>query len=239
MTLLQRKYSYEPIDRQSVEGKRLYRCPDGTKVPSVTTILDRTKPEEKKAALAAWKKRVGEVKAQEIVTEASGRGTRMHKFLEDYIKQGSINEPGTNPYSKQSHVMALQVIDKGLCNVNEVWGVEVPLYYPGLYAGTTDGCGLHLNDESILDYKQTNKPKKEEWIEDYYLQLTAYALAHNKIHGTNIRKGVVLMCVSPKMNEQMEVVETPQYQEFILKPQDFSMWEARWWDRVEQYYKQN
>ena len=238
MTLLQPKYSYEPINRQSVEGKRLYCCPDGTKVPSVTTILDRTKPEEKKAALAAWKKRVGEVKAQEIVTEAAGRGTRMHKFLEDYIKQGTINEPGTNPYSKQSHIMAKHVIEKGLCNVNEIWGVEVPLYYPGLYAGTTDGCGLHLNDQSILDYKQTNKPKKEEWIEDYYLQLTAYALAHNEIHGTNIRKGVVLMCVSPKMNEQLEVIENPVYQEFILKPEDFSMWEARWWDRVEQYYKQ-
>jgi genome maintenance exonuclease 1 len=135
--------------------------------------------------------------------------------------------------------MAKHVIEKGLCNVNEIWGVEVPLYYPGLYAGTTDGCGLHLNDQSIIDYKQTNKPKREEWIEDYYLQLTAYALAHNRVHGTTINKGVVLMCVSPKMNEKLEVIEEPQYQEFILKPEDFAYWEAKWWDRVEQYYKQN
>jgi len=236
MSLLIERFNYTPINRQSVEGKRLYVTPDGTKVPSVTTILDKTKPQEKIDALNNWKKRVGEKKAQEIVTEAAGRGTRMHKFLEDYVKTGIVNEPGSNPYSKQSHIMAKHVIEKGLSNVNEIWGVEVPLYFPGLYAGTTDGCGLHLNEESILDYKQTNKPKKEEWIEDYYLQLTAYALAHNEVHGTNIRKGVVLMCVSPKMNEQLVVVEEPTYQEFILKPEDFSYWEAKWWDRVEQYY---
>lgn len=239
MTLLIERFNYAPINRESVEGKRLYATPDGTKVPSVTTILDKTKPQEKRDALIAWKKRVGEVKAQEIVTEAAGRGTRMHKFLEDYVKTGVINEPGSNPYSKQSHAMAKHVIEHGLKNVNEVWGVEVPLYFPGLYAGTTDGCGLHLNDECILDYKQTNKPKKEEWIEDYYLQLTAYALAHNEVHGTNIRKGVVLMCVSPKMNEQLAMVEEPQYQEFILKPEDFDYWTNRWWNRVEQYYSQN
>ena len=239
MSLLIERYNYTPINRQSVEGKRLYALPDGTKVPSVTTILDKTKSQEKIDALNNWKKRVGEAKAQEIVTEASGRGTRMHKFLEDYVKSGIVNEPGTNPYSKQSHIMAKHVIEKGLCNVNEIWGVEVPLYYPGLYAGTTDGCGLHLNDQSILDYKQTNKPKKEEWIEDYYLQLTAYALAHNEVHGTNIRKGVVLMCVSPKMNEKLEVVEEPVYQEFILKPEDFDYWTGKWWDRVEQYYGKN
>jgi genome maintenance exonuclease 1 len=239
MSLLIERYNYTPINRQSVEGKRLYALPDGTKVPSVTTILDKTKSQEKIDALNNWKKRVGEAKAQEIVTEASGRGTRMHKFLEDYVKSGVVNEPGTNPYSKQSHVMAKHVIEKGLCNVNEIWGVEVPLYYPGLYAGTTDGCGLHLNDQSILDYKQTNKPKKEEWIEDYYLQLTAYALAHNEVYGTDIRKGVVLMCVSPKMNEKLEVVEEPVYQEFILKPEDFDYWTGKWWDRVEQYYGKN
>jgi genome maintenance exonuclease 1 len=239
MTLLKERFNYTPISRESVEGKRLYATPDGSKVPSVTTILDKTKPREKIEALLAWKKRVGEVKAQEIVTEAAGRGTRMHKFLEDYVKTGVINEPGTNPYSKQSHVMAKHVIEHGLCNVNEIWGVEVPLYYPGLYAGTTDGCGLHLNDESIIDYKQTNKPKKEEWIEDYYLQLTAYALAHNEVHKTNIRKGVVLMCVSPKLNEQLVIVEEPKYQEFILKPEDFSYWERKWWDRVEEYYSKN
>ena len=236
MTLLKERFNYTPINRQSVEGKRLYALPDGTKVPSVTTILDKTKSQDKIDALNNWKKRVGEKKAQEIVTEASGRGTRMHKFLEDYVKVGTITPPGTNPYSKQSHAMAEVVISQGLVNVNEIWGVEVPLYFPGLYAGTTDGCGLHLNEEAILDYKQTNKPKKEEWIEDYYLQLTAYALPHNEVYGTNIRKGVVLMCVSPKVNENLEMIDVPVYQEFILKPEDFAYWEGKWWDRVAKYY---
>ena len=239
MTLLTERYVYTPINRESVEGKRLYATPDGSKVPSVTTILDRTKPEEKRIALANWRKSVGEKKAQEITTEAANRGTRMHKYLEDYVKTGAIQPPGTNPYSKQSHAMAEVVIQQGLCNVNEIWGVEVPLYFPGLYAGTTDGLGLHLNEQAIIDYKQTNKPKKEEWIEDYYLQLTAYALAHNEVHGTNIRKGVVLMCVQPKLNEKLEMIDTPVYQEFILKPEDFSYWERRWWDRVEEYYSKN
>ena len=216
----------------------MYATPDGSKVPSVTTILDKTKPEEEKAALQAWRRAVGEKKAQEITTEAANRGTRMHKYLEDYVRDGTLREPGTNPYSVQSHKMAKHVIEHGLVNVNEVWGVEVPLYYPGLYAGTTDGCGMHQNEAAILDYKQTNKPKKLEWITGYYLQLTAYALAHNKIHGTNIRKGVVLMCVKPPEITPM-VWGDPAYQEFVLKPEDFSYWEDQWWQRVEQYYKQN
>ena len=238
MSLLIEKYSYKPINRESVEGKRLYATPDGSKVPSVTTILDKTKPEEKKKALMEWRNRVGHEKAQQITTEAAGRGTRMHKYLEDYVTQGVINPPGTNPFSQQSHMMAQTVIDQGLKNVNEIWGVEVGLYYPQIYAGTTDGLGLHMNEEAILDYKQSNKPKKEEYIEDYYLQLTAYALAHNKVYGTNIRKGVVLMCVKPDEIAPGKWGQ-PKYQEFILKPELFAYWEAQWWNRVEQYYKEN
>lgn len=238
MTLLKPKYNYTPINRESVEGRRLYATPDGSKVPSVTTILDKTKPIEKVQALQAWKKRVGEVKAQEIVTEAAGRGTRMHKFLEDYITTGIFNDPGTNPYSIQSHKMANCIISEGLKNVNEVWGVEVPLYYPGLYAGTTDCVGIHDESEAIMDHKQTNKPKKQEWIEDYYLQMVAYALAHNKVHGTNIQKGVVFMCVKPPEIKPL-IWGEPAYQEFILTPDMFNYWESQWWNRVEQYYKQN
>jgi len=238
MTLLIERYDYTTLNRESVEGKRLYATPDGGKLPSVTTILDKTKPWEKVQALLNWKKSVGEKKAQEIVTEAAGRGTRMHKFLEDYITQGVINPPGTNPYSVQSHKMAKHIIEHGLKNVNEVWGVEVGLYYPGLYAGTTDCVGLHLNDPAIMDHKQTNKPKKQEWIEDYYLQMVAYALAHNQVHKTNIRKGVVFMCVKPPEITPM-VWGEPAYQEFILTPDMFDHWEKQWWNRVEQYYREN
>lgn len=235
MTLLKSKYTYDALDRASVDGKRLYTCPDGSKVPSVTTILDKTKSPEKMAGLMAWRRSVGEKKAQEIVTEAAARGTRMHKYLEDYVINGVIKAPGSNPFSQQSHAMAKTVIEEGLVNVNEVWGVEVGLYFPQIYAGTTDGLGLHLNDESVLDYKQTNKPKKEEYVEDYYLQLTAYALAHNEVYNTKIRKGVILMCVKPP-EISPGVWGKPQYQEFILHPDNFDFWEQEWWKRVEQYY---
>jgi len=228
MTLLIKKYNYEKLSRDESSGKRLYATPQGHKVPSVTTVLDKTKPEESRIALANWRKAVGEKKAQEITTEAANRGTRMHKFLEDYVKGETMNESVTNPFAQQSQKMAKIVIEKGMCNVSEVWGSEVPLYFPELYAGTTDCVGVHAGDESILDFKQTNKPKKIEYISDYFLQLTAYALAHNEVHGTNIRKGVILMC-----SKDFE------YQEFILEPKDFDHWTEEWCKRVEQYYRLN
>jgi genome maintenance exonuclease 1 len=238
MKLLQPKYTYSKLERDESSGKRLYACPDGSRVPSVTTILDKTKPAEARAALANWKKAVGEKKAQEIVTEAAGRGTRMHKFLEDYIKGEPLKETVSNPYAQQSLIMAHKVIEQGFPEVEEVWGSEVPLYFPELYAGTTDCVGIHNGDEAILDFKQTNKPKKLEWIDDYFLQLTAYALAHNEVHGTNIRKGVIMMCVRPPEIEPGKWGE-PEYQQFILEPEDFDMWTNRWCDRVSQYYRLN
>jgi genome maintenance exonuclease 1 len=230
------KFDYQALSRTSEDGKRLYCTPDGKKLPSVTTILDKTKPEESRLALANWKKRVGAAQAQQITTEAANRGTRMHTYLEHYVKTGQVKERGTNPYSWASHAMAQTVIDQGLQNVNEFWGVEIPLYFPRIYAGTTDGAGLHVGQECILDYKQTNKPKKEEWIDDYKLQLVAYALAHNEVYGTRIRKGVILMCVRPDMDDQHNIINPPVYQEFVLKPEDFDYWEQQWWKRLELYY---
>ncbi len=238
MTLLNKRYNYAELDRQSVEGQRLYACPDGSKVPSVTTILSATQPADKLAGLAAWRKAVGEKKATEITTQAAARGTRMHKYLEDFCLQGYLTEPGTNPYSHQSHSMAKTVISEGLVNINEIWGVEVGLYFPQIYAGTTDAVGLHCGSEAILDYKQSNKPKKIEYIDDYFLQLTAYALAHNEVYKSNIRKGVVLMCVRPPELSPGKW-GAPQYQEFILEPDKFDYWTEQWWDRVESYYRKN
>ena len=221
------KFNYISMSRVEVDGKRRYATPDGEKLPSVTTILDATKSEESKQALANWRKRVGHAKAQEITTEAAGRGTRMHKWLEDYIKTGLMGEPGTNPYSIQSHQMARSIIDQGLSKCNEFWGTEVTLYFPKIYAGTTDLVGLHEGSESIMDHKQTNKPKKREWIEDYFVQLAAYANAHNELYGTKIRKGVIFMCSAAN-----------EYQEFVLEGADFDVYTDKWFNRVEQYYMQ-
>lgn len=235
--MITQRYDYKSLTRKQVDGKRLYATPDGTAVPSVTTILDKTKPEEKRQALANWKKRVGEQKAQQITTEAANRGTRMHTYLENYVLDGMLKEKGTNPFSWASHRMAEVVIEQGLCNVDEYWGMEVPLYFPQIYAGTTDCVGVHKGGEAILDFKQSNKPKKEEWIDDYKLQLCAYAEAHNEVYGSNIRKGVILMAVKPEINEMGEIKSDPIYQEFIIEGDEFEYWRKQWWNRVEQYYQ--
>lgn len=215
------------MQRVEVEGKRRYLTPDGEKLPSVTTILDATKSEESKQALNNWRKRVGTVQAQAITTEAAGRGTRMHKWLENYVKTGETGEPGSNPYSIQSHKMAHSIITQGLVNCNEFWGTEVPLYFPKIYAGTTDLCGIHDGSEAIMDHKQANKIKKREWIEDYFIQLAAYANAHNEVHGTKIRKGVIFMCDPNAI-----------YAEFIIEGTEFDKYTDLWFKRVEQYYMQ-
>jgi ATP-dependent exoDNAse (exonuclease V) beta subunit len=232
------KFNYHELSRTSEEGRRLYFTPDGSKVPSVTTILDRTKSAESRAALEQWRKNIGHARAQQITTEAANRGTRMHTYLEHYVKTGEMKDKGNNPFSWASHAMAETVIRDGLSSVNEFWGVEIPLYFPKLYAGTTDCVGLHNGDESIIDFKQTNKPKKQEWIEDYYLQLVAYALAHNEVYKTNIRKGVVLMAVKPDTDAMGNLLTQPVYQEFVLEPKDFDHWADAWWRRLEQYYLQ-
>ena len=234
--MITQKYEYKNLTRKQVDGKRLYSTPDGNAVPSVTTILDKTKPEEKKQALANWKKRVGVEKAQQITTEAANRGTRMHTYLENYVLDDKLKEKGTNPFSWASHRMAEVVIEQGLCNVNEYWGMEVPLFFPQIYAGTTDCVGVHNGSPAIMDFKQSNKPKKEEWIDDYKLQLCAYAEAHNEVYGSNIQKGVILMAVKPEVNDMGELVTDPVYQEFIIEGDEFEHWRQQWWTRVEQYY---
>ena len=168
---------------------------------------------------------LGTKKAQEIVTEASGVGTRMHKYLEDYIETGQWPSPGSNPYAQKAHNMASVIKEKAMVDVNEIWGSEVPLYVPQLYAGTTDLVGVYKGNPCIMDFKQTNKPKKLEWVEDYFLQLTAYAIAHNEIHNTEIREGHIFMCS-----------RAGEYQQFDLWPNEFDDWKTEWWNRVYQYY---
>lgn len=223
--LLKSIYEYPSIKRTQTDIGRQYLTPDGKRVPSVTTILDKTKPEEKVQALNEWRKRVGYDKAAEITKNAANRGTIMHKRLEEYIL-GEMKPPGSNIVHAQAAKMADAIIEQYIKpNVTEIWGNEVNLYYSGLYAGTTDCVGLWKNQESILDFKQTNKPKKREWIEDYFLQLSAYAHAHNHIYGTNIKQGVILMC-SGELETQL----------FELNLSDFDKYSDAWWQRVEEYH---
>ena len=229
------KFKYLPIPRVTAGGKRFYATADGLKLPSVTTILDQTKPEENRRALREWKQRVGAERAQQITTEAANRGTRMHTYLERYIKNDDIGDFPTNPYAQPSWFMAAEVILKGLGNVDEYWGCEVPLYYSGLYAGTTDCVGVWKGQPAIMDFKQTNKPKKREWIGDYFMQLAAYAEAHNDTHGTNIQDGVILMCAQPRLLED-NTYSVPEYQEFTIEGDEYAHWKDEWMKRVELYY---
>jgi genome maintenance exonuclease 1 len=223
VSLIIEKYSYEKLKRVEVNGKRRYAAPGGAPVASVTTILGETKD---KTHLIEWRKRVGEKKAQEITTEAAGVGTRMHKYLEDYIEFGEWPTAGSNPYAQQAHMMATHIKTNAMDDVDEIWGSEVPLYVPNIYAGTTDLVGVYKGNPCIMDFKQTNKPKKLEWVEDYFLQLTAYAIAHNEVHGTDIREGHIFMCS-----------RAGEYQQFDLWPDEFAEWEQEWWNRVYMYYE--
>ena len=233
--MITQRYNYTPISRETVNGKRHYCLPNGKKVPSVTTILDKTKSPESREALANWKKRVGEQQAQQITTEAANRGTRMHSYLETYVMMDDLKPLPSNPFAHPSWFMAAEIILHGLGQVDEFWGVEVPVYYSGLYAGTTDCVGLWNGKPAIIDFKQSNKVKKREWIEDYFLQLAAYALAHDEMTGTEIDQGVILMAVQPKLLED-QTYTTPQYLEFVVADEEFAHWKNEWIKRVELYY---
>lgn len=230
------KFNYQKLSRDNINGERRYLTPDGEKLPSVTTILEATKPEEKKQALNEWRKRVGTEKAQQITTEAASRGTKMHSYLEWFIRDGILKDRPANPYHAVSWSMADSVIKQGLVNCTEFWGIEVPLYFPKIYAGTTDCVGSHNGKPCIIDFKQTNKPKKREWIEDYFLQLCAYSEAHNEVHGTTIDQAVVMMCVKPEIDNTGNLITEPVYQEFILEGEEFEHYRKLWWKRVEQFY---
>ena len=216
-------FRYPKTQREKIDGKRHYVF-DKEKLPSVTTILKATESEEKRASLAAWRERMGEETATRIVDESGARGTAMHKILEKYIlDQGYVDETNVG---KQAHNMAIRVIEQGLCNVPEYYGTECTLYYPGLYAGQTDLVGVHKGQDAIIDFKQTNKPKRREWIGDYCLQLAAYAMAHNFIYKTEITKGVVMMCSKDNY-----------YQEFVIEGTEFQNYKHNFLRRVDEYYR--
>ena len=211
--------------REVINGKRHYNINEKEKLPSVTTIISATQSADKTASLAAWRVRVGEDNAARIVDTAGARGTAMHKILEKYIlKDGYID---LTTVGREAHNMAIRVIEQGLCNVTEYYGLEATLYYPGLYAGATDMIAIHKGDEAIIDFKQTNKPKRREWIEDYCLQLAAYAMAHNFIYKTKITKGVIMMCSKDNF-----------YQEFIIQGLEFRKYMHMFLKKVDQYYKE-
>ena len=191
------KYPYGELSRVTKNHKRHYETPDGRQVPSVTTVLSATKD---MTHLHAWRKRIGAEKAQQE------------------------RKPGSNLIHQKAHTMANVIIDNGLKDVSEVWGSEVSLYYEELYAGTTDLVGVYKGEPAIMDFKQSRRLKKKEWVDDYYLQLVAYSEAHNKQYGTQIKSGRMFICT-----------QANEYQSFDIENYDY--WTDQWYRKLEQYYK--
>jgi genome maintenance exonuclease 1 len=215
-------YEYPKSMRSLVNDERHYEV--GTeKLPSVTTILGATQSDEKRESLNKWKARVGDVEADRIKNTAATRGTAMHSFLEHHLNgQGLLD---LSDEGRAARNMAETIIKQGLGDLQEIWGNEVVLYYPDLYAGQTDLCGIYQGRDSIIDFKQSNKPKRDEWIEDYYLQGAAYATAHDCIYGTNIEQTVILMCTPDNF-----------FQRFIVNGQRFKYYKSEWLRRLDAYY---
>ena len=215
-------YDYPRCVRSLVEGKRKYEVA-GERLPSVTTILKNTESEDKKESLARWKAKVGEVEAERVKNVAATRGTAMHTYLENCVKGGNVLD--LTDVGREASVMGETIIEKGFPDLEEVWGVECTLHYPGLYAGQTDLCGIYQGRESIIDIKQSIKPKKAEWIDDYKLQLVAYAMAHDQVYGTRIEQGVILMCTPDNF-----------FQRFLVNGSEFREWKWEWLKKIDQYY---
>ena len=213
------KYTYVDASRIEDQGTRLYDV-NGSRLPSVTTILGATKDQQ---FLKEWKAKVGEQEADRIKNLSSNRGTAMHKFLEHYILGTGYDD--LTEIGQAAKAMAKKVIDIGLAPVEEYYGSEVTLYYPGLYAGSTDLVCVHNGKDSIVDFKQSNRPKKEEWIEDYKLQIAAYAMAHDYVHNSSIEQGVIMVC-------------TPDlyYQEFVVSGAELRRYKHMFLKRLDSYH---
>ena len=218
-----KKFDYPKSIRSLVKGRRHYDI-GSDKLPSVTTILSQTQSEEKRQSLAKWKAKLGDSLADKVRDLAAMRGTAMHRYLESYI-DGSGHKDLT-PLGEQAENMAKVIIESGLGDLGEVWGQEVTLYYPGLYAGATDIVGIYDGQPAIIDFKQTNKPKKREWISDYFEQLGAYCMAHNYVYRTKIQSGIILMCSKDFLFQKFEV----SGREFVTHQHNFLR-------KVDQYYK--
>ena len=220
------KFIYPKSMRSMVSGSRMYAI-NQEKLPSVTSILQATQGEEKKASLANWKARVGTAEANRIKNDASSRGTLMHSHLEKYLL-GQLNLELIKEEDNKSKKMADEIIEKGIRGkLSEIFGTEATLYYPGKYAGTCDAVGVYEGQETIIDFKQSNKPKKEEWIDDYYLQLGAYSLAHNIVYNSRITQGIILLCTVDNL-----------FQDFRIQGKKLQEYQNKFLEKVEQYYHQ-
>ena len=212
------RYKYHQVQRS--DGRERTYDVKGMRLPSVTTILSRTKDQ---GFIRRWKAKVGEAQAEAIKNLSSQRGTSMHKYIEAFILQKGYED--MTSLGQQAKNMANKLIENSLLPIDEYYGSEVTLYYPGLYAGSTDLVCVHNDMDTIVDFKQANSPKRKEWVDDYYYQIAAYALAHQEQHGP-IDQGLICICT-----------KDGTYQEFKMDMQKLDEYENKWFERVERFEK--
>lgn len=212
------RFKYKKLERMDTSGGRVYVLPNSVHVPSVTTILDRTKD---KAALEAWAQRVGLQEALRQKEEAAYIGTHMHTTLECIIT-GEPLSVGRDWLALKGHEMAFRLANRYFSAISVIHGSEVSVHYGDQYAGTTDLVAEYRGKLAIVDFKQSVRPKRHEFITDYFHQLAAYAIAHDDMHGTDIDFAAVLVAV-----------QDGTVQEFTTTGREFKDFKAEWMERVQ------
>ena len=185
---------FECPEIKIIDGKRFYITPDGNAYPSITTVLSL----QNKPSLEKWKKDVGEKEAKRISKESMRIGTAVHQMAEFYLSNYIIKLKN----EEKKIVDTFNRLRFLLGNINNIVGVEIPLFSDLLrVAGTTDCIAEYNGELSVIDFKTSRRPKKEEWIDDYYMQTFAYKLMFEEMTGIKIKQIVILVaCV-----EQFEV----------------------------------
>lgn len=183
-------FEYQDCPTVSVQGKRIYALPGDKYYPSITTVLGGTTKDT--AWLDAWKARVGNKKAQEISSAAANRGTNLHLMLERALR----NEDPQLESFPPTHVSMFKSLRLEIKKINRVYGQEVVVFSDILgVAGRCDLIGEYKGELAVVDYKSSTRAKSAEDIGDYWLQAAFYAVAHNEMFGTDIKKLVIMMGV--------------------------------------------
>lgn len=182
------------MDTVQGETGRFYKTPAGLLYPSVTTVLGHSGKE----SLLEWRKRVGEEEADRISRRAADRGTKMHKLCEDYINNIPLQREDFLSWDMFTSLRP--ILDNNLDNVHMQ---EVPLYSDYLQvAGRVDCVAEWDGKLSIIDFKTSTKPKRREWIQNYFMQASAYAVMYEELTGTPISRLVIVIAVE---NEEPQV----------------------------------
>jgi|TARA_B100000405_G_scaffold295154_1_gene248900 genome maintenance exonuclease 1 len=216
------KYSYPNLERVEENEMRFYKDSNNDLVPSVTTVLDATGD---KSGITQWRRKVGPAQADAIVQESTLIGSAVHEAIENYLlgKSWSNFTEDRNGFLAKS--ISSKFISSCLNGIDEVWGLESGLILDGLYAGTADCIGVYKGLPAIIDFKTAKKLKRKDWIEDYFLQCSAYANAHNVMFETSINDLVILM-----------VDRDLLFKEFHIKKDEFSLYTDKWKKRLIKFH---